>query len=257
MSPLASRDPIFFARLEAGRPILVPGDGLPVRAPHPRRRRRPAHGVRRRQPRRHRPGVQRRRHRGPSVIGIIAVHGPRRRHRGRHRPRAVGDRPPPQPAPRALGRGHHRRHVFSVDKALHDLDWRPQFGLEAGYRDSYAWFRDGGRDRYEFDFSADDAVLALLRMTPSSTGALRNIFLSRRVVLRVDPRLAVALLREQCASPAACSPTRSPRSTARSGMSASRRRRRGVHWSVPVSSMWFSSRQRTRASGRRAASTTR
>ena len=28
MSPLASREPIFFARLAAGRPILVPGDGL-------------------------------------------------------------------------------------------------------------------------------------------------------------------------------------------------------------------------------------
>ena len=28
MSPLASRDPIFFARLEAGRPILIPGEGF-------------------------------------------------------------------------------------------------------------------------------------------------------------------------------------------------------------------------------------
>ncbi len=29
MSPLASRDPVFFARLEAGRPIFVPGEGFP------------------------------------------------------------------------------------------------------------------------------------------------------------------------------------------------------------------------------------
>ena len=51
---------------------------------------------------------------------------------------------------------------FSIDKALADLDWTPRFGVEDGYRDSYQWFVDGGRDRYEFDFSADDAVLAEL-----------------------------------------------------------------------------------------------
>ena len=50
--------------------------------------------------------------------------------------------------------------VFSIDKALAELDWRPQYGLEDGYRQSYEWFAAGGRDRYEFDFSADDAVLA-------------------------------------------------------------------------------------------------
>ena len=51
--------------------------------------------------------------------------------------------------------------VFSIDKALGDLDWRPQYGVEDGYRHSYEWFAAGGRDRYEFDFSADDAVLDL------------------------------------------------------------------------------------------------
>src|SRR5262245_30694910 len=29
MTPLASREPVFFARLEQGRPILVPGEGFP------------------------------------------------------------------------------------------------------------------------------------------------------------------------------------------------------------------------------------
>jgi nucleoside-diphosphate-sugar epimerase len=52
--------------------------------------------------------------------------------------------------------------VFAIDKALRDLDWQPQFGLEDGYRDSYEWFRSGGRERYAFDFSADDEVLARL-----------------------------------------------------------------------------------------------
>jgi nucleoside-diphosphate-sugar epimerase len=51
---------------------------------------------------------------------------------------------------------------FSIDKALADLEWSPRFGVEDGYRDSYEWFVDSGRDRYEFDFSADDAVLAEL-----------------------------------------------------------------------------------------------
>ena len=31
--------------------------------------------------------------------------------------------------------------AFSIDKALQDLDWRPHFGLEAAYRDSYEWYR--------------------------------------------------------------------------------------------------------------------
>jgi nucleoside-diphosphate-sugar epimerase len=52
--------------------------------------------------------------------------------------------------------------MFSIDKALAELDWRPRFGLEAAYRDSYAWFDAEGRDRYEFDFSADDRLLASL-----------------------------------------------------------------------------------------------
>ena len=52
--------------------------------------------------------------------------------------------------------------VYGIDKALHDLDWRPKFGLESGYQDSYDWWISEGRDRYEYDFSLDDEVLALL-----------------------------------------------------------------------------------------------
>ena len=52
--------------------------------------------------------------------------------------------------------------VFSIDKALRDLDWAPRFGLADGYRDSYEWFAREGRDRYEYDFSRDDALLAEL-----------------------------------------------------------------------------------------------
>jgi nucleoside-diphosphate-sugar epimerase len=52
--------------------------------------------------------------------------------------------------------------MFSIGKALAQLDWEPSFGLEAAYRDSYEWFRTVGRDGFEFDFSGDDAVLAEL-----------------------------------------------------------------------------------------------
>jgi nucleoside-diphosphate-sugar epimerase len=52
--------------------------------------------------------------------------------------------------------------MFSIDKALRDLPWSPSFGLEAAYADSYRWYDAEGRDRYEYDFSADDAVLAQL-----------------------------------------------------------------------------------------------
>jgi UDP-glucose 4-epimerase len=55
--------------------------------------------------------------------------------------------------------------VYSIQKALADLDWKPRFGLEDAYRDSYAWFRGGGRDHYQFDFSADDALLTKLDET--------------------------------------------------------------------------------------------
>ncbi len=42
--------------------------------------------------------------------------------------------------------------VFSIDKALRELDWAPSFGLEAAYRDSWEWFDREGRDRFEYDF---------------------------------------------------------------------------------------------------------
>ena len=52
--------------------------------------------------------------------------------------------------------------VYSIDAALADLDWTPKFGLESGYADSWAWYDAGGRDQYEYDFRADDEVLAQL-----------------------------------------------------------------------------------------------
>ena len=38
------------------------------------------------------------------------------------------------------GEGTAGTAILSIEKALRDIDWTPQFGIEAGYRDSYEWF---------------------------------------------------------------------------------------------------------------------
>lgn len=162
MSPLASRDPMFFARLEAGRPILLPGEGFPFihlvhvadvaalmasiagndKAPGQ------IYNV---------AGAE-----ITSILGAVQMMA-----------RAVGVEPEivnvPLEIARTLrpplihwGEGLVGGMVFSIDKALADLDWRPQYGVEDGYRHSYEWFVEGGRDHYEFDFTADHAVLEQL-----------------------------------------------------------------------------------------------
>jgi nucleoside-diphosphate-sugar epimerase len=162
MSPLASRDPIFFARLEAGRPILIPGEGfssihlihvadvasLMASIAGNDRAAGQIYNVAGREV--------------TSIIGAVEMMA-----------RAVGVRPDIVNVPVDIARAQRTPLVhwgeglvggmfFSIDKALADLHWTPRFGVEDGYRDSYQWFVDGGRDRYEFDFSADDAVLAEL-----------------------------------------------------------------------------------------------
>ena len=162
MSPLASRDPIFFARLEAGRPILIPGEGFSfvhlihvadvaaLMASIAGNERAPGeiYNVAGREV--------------TSIRGAVEMMA-----------RAVGVRPDvvnvpldiarAQPVPLVhWGEGLVGGMIFSIDKALDHLEWRPRFGIEDGYRHSYEWFAAGGRDRYEFDFAADDAVLAQL-----------------------------------------------------------------------------------------------
>ena len=61
-----------------------------------------------------------------------------------------------------------------------DLDWQPQYGLEDGYRQSYEWFADGGRDRYEFDFSTDHAVLARRLSAQLAGDAVADLLAERR-----------------------------------------------------------------------------
>ncbi len=69
--------------------------------------------------------------------------------------------------------------VFSIDKIRRELGWEPKFSLAEGLADSFAWFRDGGRDKYEYDFSADDEVLAEIERrggVVASDGPARTVF---------------------------------------------------------------------------------
>lgn len=162
-SPAASRDPIFFARLEAGRPILIPGDGFPF-----------VHLV-------HIDDVA---SLMAAVIGSPRAVGNTYNVFGaevasilncvRIMARVVGVEPNIVHVPLAVARSLPQPLVhwgeaimggaiFSIEKAIAHLDWRPSHSLESGYRNSYEWFADGGRNNYQFDFSQDDAVLLQLR----------------------------------------------------------------------------------------------
>jgi nucleoside-diphosphate-sugar epimerase len=158
-SPLVTREPIFFRRLELGRPILIPGEGFPF-----------VHLV-------HVQDVARLM---ASLVGNPKAHGQIYNVAGREvtsvlgcielMARAVGVRPEVVHVPLEVAK--RARHplvhwgeaivggaIISIDKALTDLDWSPEFGLEAGYADSYDWFAREGRDLFEYDFTADDALL--------------------------------------------------------------------------------------------------
>jgi nucleoside-diphosphate-sugar epimerase len=51
--------------------------------------------------------------------------------------------------------------VISIDKIKRDLGWEPKMTTAEGLADSYRWFaHEGGREKYEYDFSVDEEVLA-------------------------------------------------------------------------------------------------
>jgi nucleoside-diphosphate-sugar epimerase len=160
MSPLASRDPVYFERLEQKRPIPIPGEGLPLvhlihvadvascmaAVVETERSIGQAYNVVGREA----ATVSAMIHLMARAVGVEAslLHVPMEAAR-----RA-------QPPLVHWGEALTGSVYFSLDKALRELPWAPRFGLEDGYRDSYEWFVREGRGRYTFDFSRDDALIA-------------------------------------------------------------------------------------------------
>lgn len=163
-TPLVTREPIIFKRLEDRRPIFVPGDGFPF-----------VHLVH----------VQDVAALMASLCGWAPAAGQIYNVAGaeltsiegciRMMAKVVGVEPeivhvPMDIARRAVppllhwGEGITGGAIFSTDKALRELDWQPEYGLERGYQSSYEWFDTVGRSQfeYEYDFAADAAVLERL-----------------------------------------------------------------------------------------------
>lgn len=161
-TPLVTREPIIFKRLEERRPIFIPGDGFPF-----------VHLVH----------VQDVASAMASLCGSEATAGEVYNIAGaeltsvegciRMMGRVVGVEPEIVHVPRDIARRasppllHWGEAItggamFAIDKALAELDWRPSFGLERGYQSSYEWFDTVGRDLFAYDFSGDEPLLARL-----------------------------------------------------------------------------------------------
>lgn len=156
------REPSLFARLELGRPILIPGDGLPLI--HPCHVDDIADAL-------------------ASVVGNEKAIGQVYNAAGpeaitmigwvKTLARIVGVEPRIVHVDPELARKLPRpffpwrewdfgSEVFSIEKAKGDLHWTPKRGVSQTLRDAYHWFCQEGRNLYPFDFSYDDEVLALL-----------------------------------------------------------------------------------------------
>jgi nucleoside-diphosphate-sugar epimerase len=161
-TPLVTREPNIFKRLEEGRPVLVPGDGYAM-----------VHLVH----------VQDVAACMASLCGSDRSIGEVYNVSGdelasvegciRLMARAVGVEPTIVNVPRDLARQARRpllhwsesltgSAIYPNEHARRDLDWTPSFGLQDGYADSYRWFDSIGRDLFEYDFSDDDRLLQQL-----------------------------------------------------------------------------------------------
>jgi nucleoside-diphosphate-sugar epimerase len=161
-SPQPTRDPFFFARLEAGRPLLIPGAGhATLSLVH-------IHDVARLMvallgnPNVYGQGYNVAGAECASLVGVIELIG-----------RATGLRPRVVHVPEEIARAQRPplvhwgealtgTAILSIEKALRDLDWRPQYGIEAGYRDAWTWWTREGHLQYTFDYRAEDALLEQL-----------------------------------------------------------------------------------------------
>jgi nucleoside-diphosphate-sugar epimerase len=161
-SPAATRDPSFFARIEEGRPLLIPGEGyaalslvhindvatLMASLPGNEKVKGQAYNV---------SGAE-----VTTIVGVVHLVA-----------QAMGMKARVVEVPLEIARKQHPpllhwgegvagTAILSIEKALRDIDWKPRFGVESGYRDAWEWYQREGRGRYTFDFSRDEALLAQL-----------------------------------------------------------------------------------------------
>ena len=160
-SPQPTRDPWFFARLEAGRPILIPGDGFAalqlIHINDVARLMTALIGNERVAGRAYNVGGTE----IATVSGVVLLIA-----------RALGVEAEIVNVPLELARRHppvmHWGEALvgsafmSIEAALQDIDWVPRFGIEDGYRDAYRWYAAEGRDSYAYDYAAEDTLLAEL-----------------------------------------------------------------------------------------------
>ena len=160
-SPQPTRDPWFFARLEAGRPILVPGDGFGalqlVHINDVARLMAALVGNERVVGRAYNVG-------GAEITSVLGVVHLIARALGLkadivHVPLDVARR---HPAVMHWGEATVGSAFMSIDAALRDIDWVPRFGIQDGYRDAWQWYDSEGRGSYAYDYSVEDRILAEL-----------------------------------------------------------------------------------------------
>ena len=158
MSPLPTREPGTFTRLEQGRPLLLAGDvGANIHVVH----------------------IQDVARLMCAILGNERAIGQIYNAAGsqfctitaymRLMAKAVGVEPNIVKMPSGIGikspvvhwlEARHGGMAFSIEKARRDLGWEPGFTLASALADSYRWFVNEGRARYTIDFSDDDAILA-------------------------------------------------------------------------------------------------
>jgi len=53
--------------------------------------------------------------------------------------------------------------IFSIERARRDLAWEPRFDLLSGHRDTYRWYVESGFGKtHQYDFSREDEIIASL-----------------------------------------------------------------------------------------------
>jgi nucleoside-diphosphate-sugar epimerase len=161
-SPAATRDPGFFARIEAGRPVLIPGEGfaalslvhindvarLMTALLGNERVKGQAYNV---------SGAE-----VTSIVGVVHLIAQAMGMKARVVEVPLATARKQHPPLMHWGEGVAGTAILSIEKALADIAWTPRFGIESGYRDSWEWFAREGRSRYVFAFSGDEALLAEL-----------------------------------------------------------------------------------------------